>query len=133
MTLERIKDIYQDYKKALGRLREAVKEDLSKGSIVVDATIQRFEFIFELAWKLLKYILNYNGIEAETPRLVIKEAFRAKTIQDGSGWIDMLEDRNKTSHLYDEKEALRIYRKIKNSHLGLLQDFEKNIKKFSKK
>jgi nucleotidyltransferase substrate binding protein (TIGR01987 family) len=127
--MKRIKELYSDYKKALGRLEEALEEDLSKGSIVVDGTIQRFEFSFELAWKLAKAVLNYNGIEVEIPRLVIKEAFKAKLIQDGQGWIDMLEDRNKTSHLYDEKEALKIYKKIKDSHFSLLEDFEKKVLK----
>lgn len=124
MSLERIEEIHLDFEKALGRLKEALCDDLSKGSIVIDGTIQRFEFTFKLAWKLNKAILNYNGIEIETPRLVIKEAFRAKIIRDGQGWIDMLEDRNKTSHIYDEAEALKIYKKIKESHSKLLQDFD---------
>ena len=37
----------------------------------------------------------------------------------------MLEDRNQTSHIYDEAEATAIYRKIKESYLGLLLDLEK--------
>lgn len=123
MTPARIKELYSDFKNALERLEEALGEHLSKGAIVVDGTIQRFEFTFELAWKLAKFILAYNGIEAETPRAVIKEAFKAKFISDGDGWIDMLEDRNKTSHIYDEKQALKIYKKIKASHFDLLKDF----------
>ena len=130
MTLERIKEIYLDYKKAFQRLKEALAEDISKGNIIIDGTIQRFEFTFELAWKLARAVLNYNGIEVEIPRLIIKEAFKAKLILDGEGWIDMLEDRNKTPHIYDEKEALKIYKKIKDSHFRLLQDFEKKISKF---
>jgi nucleotidyltransferase substrate binding protein (TIGR01987 family) len=122
--MEKIKYISEDFKKVLERLRQALKEDLSKGNIIVDGTIQRFEFTFELAWKLAKAILNYNGIQADSPRLVIKEAFKTKLIKDGQGWIDMLEDRNKTSHLYDESQALKIYNKIKENHLKLLEDIE---------
>lgn len=112
MTQERVKELYSDFKMALERLNAALKEDLSK-AIVIDGTIQRFEFSFELAWKLAKALLNYQGIEVEPPRLVVKEAFKAGLIKDGDGWIDMLEDRNKTSHIYDEKQALKIYEKIK--------------------
>lgn len=127
MNPERIKELYLDYKKALGRLNEALNEEVSKTSIIVDGTIQRFEFSFELAWKLARAILSYNGIEAEFPRLVIKEAFKTRLIQDGDGWIDMLEDRNRTSHIYDENQALMIYKKIKYSHFKLLKDFEKKV------
>lgn len=130
MNLEKIKDRYTDFRKALERLKEALDEDLSKGNIIVDGAIQRFEFTFELAWKLAKAVLNYNGIEAETPRPVIKEAFKAKIIEDGESWIDMLEDRNKTSHIYDEAQALTIYNKIKESHANLLKDFEREVAAF---
>lgn len=123
MTLGKIKDIFQDYNSALNRLKEAIQEDLSKGGVVVDGTIQRFEFSFELAWKLAKAILNYNGIEVAMPRMVLKEAFRAGLIYDGDDWIDMLDDRNRTAHIYDEKQALTIYEKIKSKHIRLLNDF----------
>jgi len=117
MNQEKAKDIYEDYKKALERLKGALAENVSiKGNIVIDGTVQRFEFTFELAWKLAKAILNYNGVEVETPRMVIKEAFRAGLITDGDGWIDMLKDRNKTAHIYNEKQALQIYGKIKENY-----------------
>lgn len=127
MNQERIKELFQDFQKALSRLQESLQEDLSKGSIVVDGTIQRFEFTFELSWKLAKRILAYLGIEVETPRMIVKEAFKAKLITDGDGWIDMLEDKNKTSHIYDEKQALKIYKKIKTSHFQLLEYFCKKV------
>lgn len=129
MIPERIKDIYEDFKNALTRLKEALDEDPSRTSIVIDGTIQRFEFTFELAWKLTKAVLNYNGIEVEPPRLVIKEAFKTNMIKDGQSWIDMLEDRNKTSHIYDEKQALSIYNKIKETHFKLLGDLAEDIAK----
>jgi nucleotidyltransferase substrate binding protein (TIGR01987 family) len=127
MNQERIKEFYQDFQKALRRLQESLQEDLSKGSIVVDGTIQRFEFTFELSWKLARKILAYQGIEVETPRMIVKEAFKAKLITDGEGWIDMLEDRNKTSHIYDEKQALAVYKRIKEQHFALLESFCKTV------
>ncbi|HDM37494.1 MAG TPA: hypothetical protein ENG55_00365 [Candidatus Omnitrophica bacterium] len=71
-------------------------------------------------------------MEALTPRSVIKEAFKAKLIQEGKEWIDMLEDRNKTSHKYDEKEAQRIYEKIKDNHLRLLENLKQKIQSLLK-
>lgn len=129
MTLDRIKDIFCDFKDALERLKEALADDPMKNNIVIDGTIQRFEFSFELAWKLMKAILNYNGIDADMPRPVLKEAYKAGIITKEQTWIDMLEDRNKTSHIYDEKEALKIYGKIKGVYFQLLKDLENEVSK----
>lgn len=123
MTLERIKEVYEDYKNAVKRLKEALDEDISISSLVIDGTIQRFEFTFELAWKLAKSVLDYNGIIASTPRSAVKEAFKAGMIKDGQGWIEMLENRNKTSHIYDEKQALEIYNQIKDKYFKLFEKF----------
>ncbi|EKD27536.1 MAG: nucleotidyltransferase substrate binding protein, HI0074 family [uncultured bacterium] len=128
MNQKRINQRIEDFKNALKRLDKVLKEDITKTDAIIDATIQRFEFTFELSWKLLKDILSYNGIEALNPRSTIKEAYQQKIIEDGDSWIQMLEDRNKTSHIYDEKEAKRIYDEIKNIYFGLLSNLSKNTK-----
>ena len=127
MNQKRTKELLDDYRKAVSRLDESLHESLSKGSIVMDGTIQRFEFTFELAWKVLKSVLEFQGIEATTPRAAVKEAFRAKWLKEGQGWIDMLEDRNKTSHIYNEKQAAVIYKKIKKSHFALLKGLSDHL------
>ena len=132
MSAGRIKQIHLDFKNAMERLKEALYENSSKASIVIDGTIKRFEFTFELSWKLAKVILEYHSIESSSPRLIIKEAFKFGLIKDGEGWIEMLEDRNKTSHIYDEKQALKVYDKIKNTHFKLLENFQKDIEGFIK-
>ena len=120
MNMEnKIKSTLTDFEKALKRLEDALHEPATKGDIRVDGTIQRFEFTFELSWKLLSRILNFQGVEAKSPRSAIKEAFQLGLIKKGESWIDMLEDRNKTSHIYDEEVAFSIYQKIKNQHYGL--------------
>lgn len=94
---------------------------------MLDGTIQRFEFTFELAWKLAKHVLDYQGIEAGNPRDVIKEAFAQNFFKDGNAWIAMLDDRNRTSHVYDEEQVLQIYNKIKKKYYPLLEEFSKEM------
>ncbi len=120
---KRLKEIFEDFKNALERMNEGLKENIDDNSMAIDGTTQRFEFTFELAWKLARAILSYNGIAATNPRMVIKEAFSTGLFKDGAGWIEMLGDRNKTSHIYDEYMAREIYSKIKNNHYKLLEDF----------
>lgn len=99
-------------KKASSKLHDATKLKLDN-DIIIDGVIQRFEFTFELSWKLMKIYLEYTGIsDIRSPRGAIRKAFSNGLIEDGEFWIDMLIDRNKTSHLYDEAEARLIYEKI---------------------
>lgn len=120
---ERIIERFKDFVNALKRLEEGV--NLAPPSeIIMDGVIQRFEFTFELAWKLIKDILEYEGIEVKSPRSAIKEGFKAGIIANGEAWIEMLVDRNKTSHIYDEKEARAIYNKIKSFYVDLLKELK---------
>jgi nucleotidyltransferase substrate binding protein (TIGR01987 family) len=98
--------------RALSRLEDALKED-QHNSLMVDGTIQRFEFTIEIYWKTLKRLLLSEGIDAKTPRETLKEAFQAGWLEDEKSWLQMLKDRNETSHVYDEAMALRILANIK--------------------
>lgn len=122
MNKERLYERLNDYKRASSRLSEATKIQ-PVADIVYDGVIQRFEFTFELSWKLMKTFLAYIGIaEIKSPRATIREAFTYGLIEDGEQWIDMMVDRNKTSHLYDEEEAKLIYGKIKDDYSRILSN-----------
>lgn len=125
--LDKIKSLLSDYEKAVARFNEAIHSNI-ESDLVMDATIQRFEFTFELSWKLMQSYLNYQGIVCVSPRQVIKETFKLELLSDGDTWIDMLMDRNRTSHIYDEQEARIIYEKIKSKHAPKLNSFLNQIK-----
>jgi nucleotidyltransferase substrate binding protein (TIGR01987 family) len=113
-----------EFSKALARLQEGAAEDPSRSDLVVDGLIQRFEFTFELGWKLLKGLLHHQGIECTSPRSCVKEAAVIGLVADGDGWISMLEARNRTAHLYSRDDALTIYSEIKNRFVSLLKELE---------
>ncbi|MDU4860162.1 MAG: nucleotidyltransferase substrate binding protein [Terrisporobacter othiniensis] len=120
----------EDFFKALNRLEEALKKDLSD-DIIVDGIIQRFEFTFEQSWKVMKLYLEDQGIldEAVAPRSTIRCAFKHKLISDGDIWIEMMLDRNRTSHMYDETTALNIVKLVKEKYVfefEKLKDFLEN-------
>jgi nucleotidyltransferase substrate binding protein (TIGR01987 family) len=127
MNKERLYEKLNDYKRATSRLKEGTEIQL-ENDIVYDGVIQRFEFTFELSWKLMKMFLEYTGItELKSPRATIREAFSYGLIEDGEQWIDMMVDRNKTSHIYDEEEAKLIYNKIKSNYSDLLSNLYKKL------
>lgn len=94
------------------------------------AVIQAFEITIESAWKLLKDYLEYNFvlIKEVYPKKVIKEAFAAEIIENGELWIDMLKDRNSTSHEYNEEESNKIIGRINTSYFEEIKRFYEDLK-----
>jgi nucleotidyltransferase substrate binding protein (TIGR01987 family) len=118
MSEEKIQQSLNNLERALARLKEALGEPASN-SLVIDGTIQRFEFVIELYWKAFKRLLEREGIQANTPRESIKQAYQVGWIEDEDAWLEMLRDRNETSHVYDEATARRIYESIKRNFVAL--------------
>lgn len=99
------------FERAFTRLAQAVEQvvdDLDR-----DGAIQRFEFTFELLWKTTKIFLEYEGFRCAGPRSCIKEGARREILVEGEVLLDMLEDRNKTAHIYDEQTVEEIFERIK--------------------
>lgn len=110
-----------NFRNALNRLQEAI-DDYKKVKLlsVRDGVIQRFEFTTELSWKTVReYLLEQGVFDVNTPKNVMREAFNAKIIEDEQGWLQILNDRNATSHIYDEKEANEIFARIEQNHIKL--------------
>ncbi len=121
-------EIYLSVKKlenAVKSLKEAVS--IAQTDLEKDGTIQRFEFTVELLWKTLKTILLYNGVECNNPRTCIKEAFRNRIIEDDEILLDMLEDRNVSTCMYDEITSVEIFERIKNVYSDILENITKSI------
>ena len=105
----RVQDGLLYYRRALDRFRLVISErprwiEEGNGDIVLDVAAKRFEFTYEMAWKALKRLLDFLGIDARTPRAIFKEAYAHGLITDEQVWLDMIEMRNLSSHIYDEHE-----------------------------
>ena len=106
---------------ALKRLSEAL-EDYKKLALdsIRDGVIQRFEFCTELAWKTMReYLLDQGYTNINSPKEVIKQAFAFGMIDDQKAWVELLNDRNLTSHVYDEATAAAIFARIEGQYLPL--------------
>lgn len=119
-----------NYQKAVSRLREAVSifqkepDDLKR-----DGLIQRFEFCCELAWKTCReHLIGLGYEEINGPKPVMREAFANRLIDDERIWIELLNDRNRTSHIYDEETAVEIGGNIIEKYL---EAFEKLLEKLT--
>lgn len=74
-----------------------------------DSTIQRFEYCAELFWKYLKKYMETKSapIEYNAPVPVVRAAFSIGLLreQEAEDILEMIKDRNKTSHIYKEEIA----------------------------
>lgn len=119
--MDRLHEKYEQFEAAVFRLREALEDYRSTPlSSVRDGVIQRFEFCAELAWKTMReYLLDQGYTEINSPKAVIRQAFAYGMIEDADGWVRLMNDRNLTSHVYDEKTAEEIFRRIETVYLAL--------------
>lgn len=128
--MEKSKDIrwqqrFQNFKKAFLQLEKAVAIK-DPDIIQQQGIVQCFEYNFELAWKTLQdFLAGERGyVDVRGPRPVIELAFQDGILQDGVKWLEMLKNRNLTSHLYDEQEVQKILEKISKDYFPLFSDLK---------
>jgi len=120
-----------NYQRALIHLQSAVElmaqRELSQ--LEKQGVIQAFEFSWELAWKLMKDYLQWQGIAGLSgARDAIREAFRQGLIDDGQVWMAMLQDRNRTSHTYNETTMLELLDAISSDYAEEMVRFAKHLR-----
>ncbi len=111
----------QNFNSALKRLDEALNAEYSM--IVGDAVIQRFEFTFELAWKSLRdYLKNVHGLICNSPKQCFREGFSLGLYDQETAerLLQMVDDRNETTHTYDENKIAQIFENVKDHYSQLL-------------
>ncbi|MBD5296043.1 MAG: nucleotidyltransferase [Bacteroides sp.] len=116
-----------NYRKALRKLEEGLNQlSLLQSNnlldIVREGVIQRFEFTHELAWKVMKDYLEYQGVKVMGSRDAIRNALNYNLISD-KVWLKSVDARNLTSHTYDEEIADEVFESITNIYFPLFQEF----------
>jgi len=106
-----------DFKKALERFDEAMQMDPTD-DVHRAGCIQYFEFTFDLAWKSIQSLATYYGLERpKSPRVAFRAAYAQGWIDEQEPWLQMLEARNRMSHVYSAEEALGVYESLSNFRL----------------
>ena len=128
--MERLKERIVLAGQALQRLHElALRVDLTE--VERDALIQRFEFSFEIVWKVAKdYLSVEEGIDAASPKKVIRSCREVGLLDEAETRLAlvMADDRNLTAHTYDEEFSQQMVTKIVEYDLLLRCWYEKMIK-----
>ena len=129
VLMELLSNKVENLRKAVERLSEGILElQANQSSIVRDGVIQRFEFTTELAWKATReYLMDQGFVDINSPKSVMKEAFSYGLITDDKIWIQLLNDRNLTSHIYKEEIADEICDRIIKTYFQEFKALSKRL------
>ncbi len=119
-----------NFQKAVKLLSEVQSMDLGELSrLEKEGIIQRFEYTLELGWKTLKDKMESDGLILDriSPKVVVKEAFQAKYIDQIEVWMEMINDRNLLSHSYDLETFESVIPDIQSVYTSLLATLVKNL------
>lgn len=126
----------KEFKKAVDGFSYLVNFDIKSLELderLVDAIengiIQKFEYSIEICWKLVKkFLKKEDGVDAKTPKQAAKEFYLAGYITEDNylKLIDMIDDRNSLSHIYDEDEFRKALKKFPG-YVRILKQIEKVI------
>jgi nucleotidyltransferase substrate binding protein (TIGR01987 family) len=127
-------------KRALNTLEQAIylhKEKLGEPELALalrDSVVQRFEYTYELAWKLIqRWIAENVSPESAEPVYSRKELFRMAArqglIEDPLRWFSYHKARNVSAHTYDESKAEQAFQ----AALGLVGDVKYLLEELEKR
>jgi nucleotidyltransferase substrate binding protein (TIGR01987 family) len=90
--------------------------------------IQGFEFTFEQSWLSIQKILGKMQVLAPSPKQAYVEAMKQGWISasDETLWVQMIKDRNQTSHTYKQDLANEVLGRIQTQYIPA---FEKLLTK----
>ncbi len=126
---------FNNFNKAFIQLTEAVElaKQRALSNLEQQGLIQAFEYTHELAWNTLKDFLEGRGNKnIYGSRDATKVSFRLGLIEDGETWMDMIKDRNQTTHTYNEGTVVEIIDAITNSYFEEFKILQKNLNELKK-
>ncbi len=115
-----------NYRRALSQLQSAVAlgRERALSELEQQGLIQAFEFTHELAWNVMKDYFYHQGASQITgSRDATRQAFAVGLVEDGEGWMEMIQSRNQSSHTYNRATALALVERIMQRYAELFAAF----------
>ena len=118
---------FQNFQKAFSQLSNAatLAQERELTDLEQQGLIQAFEFTHELAWNTLKDFLESRGrSNIFGSKDATREGFAAGLIEDGDAWMQMIENRNETTHTFDRQVADDIASAILLRYVAEFENFK---------
>ncbi len=107
---------FSNFQKALSQLSKFF-EKKQLNELEVQGLIKSFEYTYELAWNTIRDFYEYQGeTNIQGSKDAFRLAFKRGLIVHGEVWMDMLSDRNLTTHTYNESTAKQVIEAITRNY-----------------
>jgi nucleotidyltransferase substrate binding protein (TIGR01987 family) len=120
MSDERTRRGVENVRRALAALERSVETPVTEPRDL-SGIVKDFELLYELSWKTLKKVLESEGHETGTAREVYRVAYQTGFLTDEAGWLEMIDDRNRTVQTYDEAFAAQLAARIRERYVPLFR------------
>lgn len=133
--IPRWKERLQTFKNALSRLEDVVERSRHQtlNEYENDSLIKRFEFTYEMAWKLMMSYEKENGITLiRGSKDIVRHALSLTLIENGEAWMSMIDARNQTAHVYDNETAMDVIDDIIHTYYPLLVELQQKMDEIAK-
>ena len=121
---------YDNFCAAFRNLKDVFSYEEPYNNVVLTGLVALYEICFEQSWKLMKELLEENGVaEAKTgsPRQILKSAYQAGLFLEEDLWMEALAARNNVAHAYHQAVDIDIVRQTKNVYFSMFADLKKEI------
>lgn len=108
---------------AVASLKEAINRDDVDSVFRRDTALLRFELAAELAPKITRQILDATySVQVSIPKEVFREALHARLVSedDTELLLEMVDDRNRMVHDYNERFADKLFKKVVEAYAPVL-------------
>jgi nucleotidyltransferase substrate binding protein (TIGR01987 family) len=119
-----------NYSRALSQLEAAVAlaKQRPLSALEQQGMIQSFEYTHELSWNVLRDYLKDQGTQQlYGSKDTVRAAFAVGLIQDGETWMEMIRDRNHSSHTYNLEVATAIVGRVTDSYIHAFMKLRKTF------
>lgn len=123
---------FEIFCKTLKNLEEITRRHPPYDVVVTAGLCSLFVQCFEQSWRAMKEYLSQEGwAEADTgsPWQILKISYQAGLIQEESGWLRALEERNLSAHTYNREVADTLIADTRSLFLPLFRALKKELAK----
>jgi nucleotidyltransferase substrate binding protein (TIGR01987 family) len=119
-----------NYCRSLSQLEAAVAlaKQRPLSALEQQGMVHSFENTHELSWNVLRDYLKDQGTQQlYGSKDTVRAAFAVGLIKDGETWMEMIRDRNHSSHTYNLEVATAIVSRVTGSYIHAFENLKKTF------